>query len=677
MEEKVEKIKAALKQISDIYDIILFTIVFLQIIFMFLNFSAVYYIAVLVADVVLFVFTKDCITEKSKFSTLFFWFRISLILASCDIINQLLRTFASSIKGRITPILFIMPDLIIILALSYLLFSKNADKTDKIYKIQFLNLKPKEESSNGDIVICKDKNHNKPISVKYKSRFLHFLILGPTGSGKTSKILIPMIWQDIQNFDCSVIVIEPKGDLVEMVSAMGDKINENGKRKRKVQFFRPTDPDCPYFNPLDGKEELVIENMIKVFTMLSPDSKQYFQDITDKVLRNSIMLLKRVEKAYTNPETGISKYPATLVTLNDVVQNVDGKALKMIKILGDLPANASQKNQNMEIIQWFNNDFLNERSKIRENSSGIKNQISKITSNKYLRRILNPPDGRSDVNFDRIMAQNECIAITTSQDLLDELGKYLGYFLILNLQSSVFRRPGNEFTRKPSYLYIDEAQEYLNPGYARLLTQGRSFRCSSVLATQGLDQLAMGNGKDGEKFVKSVMSNARNQIIFPGLNVEDSTYFEKLFGSDEVEEISESNTEQKFNPLYGFKSMNYPSHSTRKQKKDKQRFSATELREMPDDQIAYRIIDGMTVCQAEYGKVDYIDYNLNEELKAYINRHNEIQAEKRAKMDEIEKEEERKYNIYNINAKANDSTSDSNNSSPDDDDEEMKPDVLL
>ena len=46
-------------------------------------------------------------------------------------------------------------------------------------------------------------------------------------------------------------------------------------------------------------------------------------------------------------------------------------------------------------------------------------------------------------------------------------------------------------------------------------------------------------------------------------------------------------------------------------------------------------------------------------------------------MDEIEKEEERKYNIYNINAKANDSTSDSNNSSPDDDDEEMKPDVLL
>ena len=140
------------------------------------------------------------------------------------------------------------------------------------------------------------------------------------------------------------------------------------------------------------------------------------------------------------------------------------------------------------------------------------------------------------------------------------------------------------------------------------------------------------------------MSNARNQIIFPGLNVEDSTYFEKLFGSDEVEEISESNTEQKFNPLYGFKSMNYPSHSTRKQKKDKQRFSATELREMPDDQIAYRIIDGMTVCQAEY---------------------------------EIEKEEERKYNMYNINAKANDSTSDSNNSSPDDDDEEMKPDVLL
>ena len=507
-------------------------------------------------------------------------------------------------------------------------------------KIKISTIKNLENDEECDLVICKDKSNN-PVKVKYVSRFLHFLILGPTGSGKTSKILIPIIWQDIQNRNCAVIVIEPKGDLVEKVHAMGKKIN------RDVIYFEPTEPDCPYYNPLDGREELVVENMIKVFTMLTPDSKQYFQDITDKCLRNCIMLLKRLEKAYTDEETGISEYPATLLGVDALLQNANNSGRALVIKFSKIPAKPSEKKQNQDIVSWFTEEYYNERSKIHEHASGIRNQVSKLVSNKYLRRILNPPNGKSDINFDEIMKNSGCIAITTSQGLLDELGKYLGYFIILNLQSSIFRRPGSEWTRNPVFLVIDEFQEYSTPGFGRILTQGRSYRVSATLATQGLSQMAMGGGRDGEKFVELVLANARNQIIFPGLNDKDSSYFERIFGTEERITDIESDSEQKFNIMYGFKSMNYPTHSVQHKKEEKSRYTATQLRELSEDEIGYRIIDGMKVMKPEIGIVSYIDRELNEELNYLVNKHKKKQEEKMMEMERRDLEEDRKFNIIN------------------------------
>lgn len=618
-----------------------YAIMLSQFILMFFSLPILYYALIFIINILIFTFIKDY-NEGKVLNKLFIMLGISLILCSLDITNEIIRGFGRIIRTEINVIMYMMFDIMIIALVSFLYFQNSEKKIEWIREKKLIKNNGKTDYSQNDIVICKSLDREREIKISYKSRFLHFLILGPTGSGKTSKILIPMIWQDINNSGCSVIVIEPKGDLVEMVYAMGKKIN------RDVVYFKPTEPDCPFYNPLDGREEIVIENMIKVFTMLTPDSKQYYQDITDKCLRNGIMLLKRLERAYYDEDTGVSDYPATLLTLNTLLQNANNKGREMVMKFMRIPARPSEQKQNEEIGAWFINDYYNEKSKIHENSSGIRNQISKITSNKYLKRILDPPTGHSDVNFDKIMAEKKCIAITTSQDLLDDLGKYLGYFLILNLQSAVFRRPGNEDTRSPVYLYIDEFQEYSNPGYGRMLTQGRSYRVSSVLATQGLDQLGMGSGSDGRRFVNLVLANARNQIIFPGLNVEDSRYFENLFGSDEVEEKVISESRQKFNMLYGIKGMNYPTESVRIQNVDKKRYTATELRELNDDEIGYRIIDGMKVCVPEIGKVEYIDSKLNSELKQIVNNHKINQQRKMEEFDRLEREEERKYNIKNI-----------------------------
>ena len=125
-----------------------------------------------------------------------------------------------------------------------------------------------------------------------------------------------MIYSDIQNPDLGIIVMEPKGDLAEKVYAMAQIFD------REVQYFNPTHPDCPYFNPLYGLEEDVIENMATTFKMLDNDSSQFFQNMNENLIRNGLKVLKRL---YGND--------ATMLDLYDLVHNAEDRGQKMVNQL--------------------------------------------------------------------------------------------------------------------------------------------------------------------------------------------------------------------------------------------------------------------------------------------------------------------------------------------------------
>jgi len=98
----------------------------------------------------------------------------------------------------------------------------------------------------GDIEFGFDmENSGRPVILHLKDRLLHMQIFGPTGSGKTSMILLPMVYSDFMtqhftyNDDVEVpqlgqITIDPKGDFAEQVWALG-KINEIPKRKNYLR----------------------------------------------------------------------------------------------------------------------------------------------------------------------------------------------------------------------------------------------------------------------------------------------------------------------------------------------------------------------------------------------------------------------------------------------------------
>ena len=445
-----------------------------------------------------------------------------------------------------------------------------------------------------------------PLLIRFKDRFLHLLILGPTGCGKTSKVIIPAITQDLQNKDFGLICMEPKGDLADKVWALS-KIYE-----RDVLYFKPTHPECPYFNPLYGDESDVVENLTTTFRMLTSGSTSFFLDQADNLLRRAIKLLKRL---YGND--------ANMLQLNDLVWNINGKGEDIVMEFRKVKSkDVLTTNENDEIAGWFLNDYFTgnngaqKGTKTYEHCSGIRTQIAKLCSNEYLRRVMNPPPGtgsKGQIDFDKALAEGQVISISTEQGSLRGLGKYLGFFIIFQLQAAVFRRPGTEDDRRPCMLYIDEFQVFANPGFEDMLTQGRSYRVASHLATQNRSLISDGS-REGKRFLDVVSTNARNIIIFPGANSEDAIYYSKQFGEKIEKKLERGITRQKYNPLFGW-NFKAPSESTRYTEKKVEKYSVSDIIYKDAEYVIARVIDNMNIKLPVVARVDYIPEDLNRQVK--------------------------------------------------------------
>ena len=179
------------------------------------------------------------------------------------------------------------------------------------------------------------------------------------------------------------------------------------------------------------------------------------------------------------------------------------------------------------------------------------------------------------------------------------------------MQSSVFKRPGNENTRIPHFLYIDEFQVYSNPGFADMLTQGRSYRVASHLATQNRALIGMGSGKEGEDFKELVSTNARNIILFPGGKYNDAKYYSEQFGQIMEKKERKGVSKAQFNPLFGGGGGKVPTESVSISEEMVARFTPTDIIFRPFGEITYLIIKNNSIQDPNVGKVTYIPQDLN------------------------------------------------------------------
>ena len=133
----------------------------------------------------------------------------------------------------------------------------------------------------------------------------------------------------------------------------------------------------------------------------------------------------------------------------------------------------------------------------------------------------------NNVDFRSALENGEVIFVCTRRgDLGRMLHKAFGLFFILSMQHAVLRRPGNENTRIPNFLYIDEFADYVCNNTLPLFTMYRKYRVGTIISTQNIAQLNV-----VENAQKTIIANCITKFIFGNNTPEDNEWWSKEMGA--------------------------------------------------------------------------------------------------------------------------------------------------
>ncbi len=351
-------------------------------------------------------------------------------------------------------------------------------------------------------------------------RYRHFIAVGGTGVGKTSRLLAPIALQDLLRMaageQIGLTVFEPKGEFAAQVARAA---KEFGIPTIHVD---PSRPDTDVWNPLDGDKDKVAESVRSVLNIMFGKQDPFFGAVQGQATVSTILLLKSL----FGDKATLLDVQRHLLNVKKLQASVDQYGAKFRGPDGERDLTE----------EYFRGDVL-ANDKWTQHITGLKTQLQSLLTHERLRRVLCSP---SSFSLDEHLAHGRqvlCVG-TDIGNLGPTLGKLFGKLLLLSFQNAIFRRPGTENTRIPHVLIVDEAPVFLTDSIADLLSMGRSYRISVVLAMQNQSQLDLSSqGLGGQAFADTVRSNCATKLVFgTATSAEDAFWVTSQYGADTITE---------------------------------------------------------------------------------------------------------------------------------------------
>lgn len=565
---------------------------------------------------------------------------------------------------------------------------------DSIYDYGGIDLSDKSAGTGQytcEVEICKDSESGKIIKISEDKRFYQMLVVGVSGSGKTSLIFEPMIARDIdKKFFFSEISKEMGFTALKTGIATLSKPydNEYLNKHFNLNMLIPVESKLNLYNTYMNKMILNKSNSGYTYrnlglTYMCPDyesmthmikvadSYKLPYNIVDPNDPNSIGLNPFIFDDPLQTSIAISTvlkglYSSTHSDINEAYrENAATQAVENVSILlkeiyprlhdGELPT--------LEDVQDCLTDFeltesLCERLKEDEelakkysaliryfemnfykNSNGIEEMRKFVTaSTAQLDTLLRFPGVKNilcnrtnNLNYDEALENGEITFVCTRRgDLGPNINTAFGLFFILLMQYSVLRRPGTEKTRVPHFLYIDEFSNYINASTEPLFTLYRKYRVATVISVQNLAQLEVNNNK----YKQTILSNCNNKIVFGNNTPEDNEWWSKEIGDKKEWDYTNTYDTAKgeYSPNYGNIGYKY-----------KIKYSAGKIQTLKFKQCAYKIKNLKGKNETGKGLLNFLsasfsepknvkEYNFNKFISGGIDSKSSDTAEHKKKM---------------------------------------------
>ena len=439
-----------------------------------------------------------------------------------------------------------------------------------------------------EVFLCKDKETGKTVTIPETSRYQSLFVCGGSGSGKTSLVFEPLIARDLErkfffrevskelgytalktgiaylnrpydneylnaNFNLNMLIpAEGKetiyktfmkkmilSDLPEMtyknngitVLSPDKEISDHMISVCKnfqipYNIIDPQDSNSIGLNPFvyddPNKIAITISSALRAMynTQHSDLEEAYREDLVIRAIENVSILLKEM---YPRMNEG------ALPNLEDMLKMFTN--FDLIEKMCEIMAHDDELREKYSVqLSYFKKYFYKTASSKDETERIIYAAVSQLDNLLRIPGVKNILCNRfENINFDDMLTNGEITFVCTRRgDLGSSAHKAFGLFFLISMENAVLRRPGNEKSRVPHFLYIDEFPDFICRDTEAIFTMYRKYKIATTISAQNLSQLETPTSRDNYR--KTILANCVNKI-FTGNGVkEDLEWWQVEFG---------------------------------------------------------------------------------------------------------------------------------------------------
>ena len=287
-----------------------------------------------------------------------------------------------------------------------------------------------------------------------------------------------------------------------------------------VNLIDPNNPDSPGINPFIYEEPQAAA--IAISTVLRGLTSSSKKD-SEQSFRDEISIQAVENLSILLREMYPRLHGGDLPTLEDILNCLNDFSLveDMCEQMKEIPELKEKYNI---LLGYFKKNFYSDGISKNDTEKYVISAISQLDSLLRHQGVKNILCNRTNnLNFDNALANGEITLVCTRRgDLGAPAHKAFGLFFLLLMQFSVLRRPGNEKNRIPHFLYIDEFADYICDATESIFTLYRKYRVAPIISAQNLDQLGSG---DKKKYKQTILANSENKFVFGNNTPEDNEWW--------------------------------------------------------------------------------------------------------------------------------------------------------